>query len=420
MRLKLLTALSSVVLALCANTAMAEVVFELVPVGHPGNFGNWSGETVPVQGTVMGAGIDRICGAVSYPFEIAKFEVTISQYVEFLNAVAAADPYNLYSTGASGTGGDAFENNITRSGTPGSFTYVVADGSPAGLVHWGNRPIVNISWADAARFCNWMENGQPTGLLTGVGAQDAWLTEDGTYPTLGAPTVGSGVNLPYQSVVRRPGARWVIPSEDEWYKAAYHKNDGTTANYSSYPTNYSGSLWFGTPNNDVIDPDPGNNANYHIGNPDDDCIGTPYYRSNVGEFENSPSSYNTFDQGGNVWEWTDTRYITATGALSQRRVLRGGSYYPSVVQQQPDGFKCMHAAWREEDPPVTGSGRHGFGSRASRTTAITTGSRISPSSRAEPAMITTSTAFWTVATSPRTRAWTAMRTVSWMRPKSAM
>ncbi len=360
MRLKLAAALSGTLVVFCATLVSAEVVFEMVPVGNPGNFGNWSGQTVAIQGTQMGSGNDRICGAVPYAFEIAKFEVTIAQYVEFLNAVAAADPYNLYSTGNSGTGGDAFLNNMKRTGTSGSFTYAVGDGTPEALVHWGNRPVGNISWADAARFCNWMENGQPTGLLTGDGAQDAWLTEDGSYPTLGAPTVGTNVNLPYQSVVRRPGARWVIPSEDEWYKAAYHKNDGTTANYSNYPTNYSGGLWFGTPNNDIIDPDPGNCANYHIGNPDDDCVGPPYNVSNVGEFENSPSSYGTFDQGGNVWEWTDTRYLNATGGLSQRRVMRGASFYPSVVQQQPDGFKCMHSAWRENQPPVAGVSRYGF------------------------------------------------------------
>lgn len=336
----------------------AEVVIELVPVGHPGNPGNWSGQGVQIQGNIMGSGFDVICGAVNYPFEIGKYEVTVNQYVEFLNAVAAADPYNLYLTGMAGT--SLYAPNITRLGTSGSYTYQVGDGSPVAINHWGNRPINFVAWADAARFCNWLQNGQPTGLLTGVGADDAWLTEDGTYATLGAPTIGSNVNQPYQPILRRPGATWVLPTEDEWYKAAYHKNDGPTANFSAYPTNYSGSPWFGTPNNNVIDPDPGNSANFHIGSPDDDCIGGPFSRTQVGEFENSPSSYGTFDQGGNVWEWTETRYLNVNGGLTYRRVIRGGSFYPSVVQQQPDGFKCMHAAWRGEDPPVTGVGQYGF------------------------------------------------------------
>lgn len=352
------TATFGLVLSCTVATLRAEVVFEMVPVGHPGNTGNWSGQTVQIQGNQMGAGFDRICGAVNYPFEIAKYEVTVKQYVEYLNAVASFDPYDLFNAGMNGAGG--YAPNITRLGTSGSYTYRIGDGSPQAISHWGNRPINFIAWADAARFCNWMQNGQPTGILTGVGTQDAWLTEDGTYATLGAPTIGANVNQPYQPILRKPGAVWVIPTEDEWYKAAYHKNDGPTANYSTYPTNYTGSGWFGTPNNNVIDPDPGNNANYHIGNPDDDCIGSPYSRTQVGEFENSPSSYGTYDQGGNVWEWTETRYLNVNGGLTFRRVMRGGSFYPSVVQQQPDGFVCMHAAWRQDEPPVAQVGRYGF------------------------------------------------------------
>ncbi len=333
----------------------AEVIIETVPVGNPGNPGEWSGQSVQIQGTIMGAGNDRICGFVPYPFEIGKFEITVAQYIEFLNAVAANDPYGLFNTGM-----DA--NGVVRLGEPGSYTYQVGDGSPNAMTHWGNRPIGSIAWCDAARFANWMENGQPSGLLTGVGTQDAWLTEDGTYATLGAPPSGANSNLPYQSIVRRPGATWVIPSEDEWYKAAYHRNDGVTANYFRYPTQFNGGGFFNSdiPDNNVIDPDPGNSANFHIGNPDDDCINVPFSRTNVGEFENSGSAYGTFDQGGNVWEWTDTRYLRADGTLSLRRVIRGASYYPSVVEQQPDGFKCMHAAWRQDEAPVAGVGRYGF------------------------------------------------------------
>jgi formylglycine-generating enzyme len=36
-------------------------------------------------------------GAVAYEFQIAKFEVTIGQYAEFLNAVAANDPRQLWT-----------------------------------------------------------------------------------------------------------------------------------------------------------------------------------------------------------------------------------------------------------------------------------------------------------------------------------
>ena len=48
--------------------------------------------------------------------------------------------------------------------------------------------------------------------------------------------------------------------------------------------------------------DPGNHANYWNNGY---TLGSPYYRTNVGEFENSASAYGTFDQGGNVWEWNE-------------------------------------------------------------------------------------------------------------------
>jgi hypothetical protein len=72
------------------------------------------------------------------------------------------------------------------------------------------------------------------------------------------------------------------------------------------------------PSNDLINPDSGNNANFY--DLSDYTIGSPYWRTEVGEFENSSSPYGTFDQGGNVWEWNDT--ITA----SERRGLRGSGY----------------------------------------------------------------------------------------------
>ena len=45
-----------------------------------------------------GGGPDRICGAVAYAYKIGTFEVTASQYSEFLNAVARTDAYGLYDS----------------------------------------------------------------------------------------------------------------------------------------------------------------------------------------------------------------------------------------------------------------------------------------------------------------------------------
>ena len=67
--------------------------------------------------------------------------------------------------------------------------------------------------------------------------------------------------------------------------------------------------------------DPGNNATYYNSGY---TIDSPYYRTVVGEWENSPSPYGTFDQGGNVWEWNEAVVYENTNIAL--RGMRGGSY----------------------------------------------------------------------------------------------
>lgn len=139
-------------------------------------------------------------------------------------------------------------------------------------------------------------------------------------------------NAELLAVTRETDATWAIPSEDEWYKAAYHKNDGGTGNYWDYPTSTNS-----TPSNDLIDPDPGNNANFYVSG-SDRTIGSPYYMTEVGEFENSQSPYGTLDQGGNLSEWNETLVSGSS------RVLRGGGWdYYSVT---------LHASYRLDRNPA--------------------------------------------------------------------
>jgi formylglycine-generating enzyme required for sulfatase activity len=144
-------------------------------------------------------------------------------------------------------------------------------------------------------------------------------TEDGSYYLNGATSTEALL-----VVVREPDATWVIPSDDEWYKAAYHYNDGVTGNYYDYPTS-SDSV----PSNDLLYPDAGNNANFNDG---DFTIGLPYYRTIGGDFENSESPYGTFDQGGNVWEWNEAVFSCSY------RGIRGGFFGGSGGE--------LHAAYR--------------------------------------------------------------------------
>jgi formylglycine-generating enzyme required for sulfatase activity len=271
------------VLAACLASIAAGVQIDLVPVGDPGNAPDMRYATPGY-------------GAVNYTFHMGKFEITAGQYAEFLNAIAADDTFALYDSGMVGAGGC----NIVRTGSPGGYAYSVAP-------DWANRPVNYISWADAARFCNWLANEQPSGQ------QDASTTESGSYQLNGA-NMGYTLN----SVVRSPDATFVIPNVDEWFKAAYY--DGEKADYWRYATR-SDTL----PSN-VLSATGTNNANIGA---DSLTLGPPYYRTDVGAFAASRSCYGTFDQTGNVFEWEEnasSRFNTAEGHWEYFHAMTGGFY----------------------------------------------------------------------------------------------
>jgi formylglycine-generating enzyme required for sulfatase activity len=313
MKLKNLPVCAILLLRLAVSTKAIDI--NTVVVGNPGNEGELSGSSVP-----GGDGPDRICGGVDYTYNIGKYEVTAGQYTEFLNAVAATDKYGLYNT-------NMWSNpdgcKIQRSGSSGHYTYSVAS-------NYANRPVNWVSWGDAARFCNWMQNGQPTG------AQGLSTTEDGTYYLNGATSQAA-----LTAVIRESDAVWAIPTEDEWYKAAYHKNDGATGNYWDYPTGTDS-----TPGRDMSEvTNPGNNANYY-GSPWPIDSGA-YYLTVAGEFQLSESAYGTFDQGGNVLEWVENAYNS-----DSLKGLRGGSYFGTL--------DTLAAATRSGINPTSGSADFGF------------------------------------------------------------
>ena len=70
----------------------------------------------------------------------------------------------------------------------------------------GNHPVNYVTWFDAIRFANWMNNDQGNGD-----------TETGAY-TLGQLDA-NGLPVDPDAITRNAGASIVLPSDDEWYKA---------------------------------------------------------------------------------------------------------------------------------------------------------------------------------------------------------
>jgi len=291
---------------LLMGAAQAEVNIVTVPVGDLRNADD-----------TYGGGY----GGVDYAYRIGKYEVTAGQYAEFLNAVAGrVDTYGLYNDGMAIPywGSDITKNGDGTISDP--YTYSVP---PAAV----NRPVNFVSWGDSARFANWMHNGQPEG------AQDSSTTEDGSYSLGGATDTAA-----LWAVTRNPNATWVIPTEDEWYKAAYYdpqKPGGV--GYWYYPTRSDTQ-----PGRDLADVS-GNNANY---GGDPRPIDPPYSQTIVGQFLNSESPYGTFDQGGNEWEWTEAL------SGSTQRGRRGGSYNWE--------YKTLRASARMGADPAGNSQSIGF------------------------------------------------------------
>ena len=276
---------------LLAQTASAFITIDTVPVGNAGNTAD------------KDYGVGRY-GAVSYDYRIGKYEVTLNQYIAFLNAVGATDPYGLYNPGMAQ---EVTSRGIARSGVSGSYSYSV--------IGSGNRPVTFVSWCDAARFVNWLHNGQP------IGEQVAGTTETGAYTLNGAL---SGLDI-----TRNATATYGLPSENEWYKAAYHQPaalGGDADNYWSYPT-ASNAL----PNSRNGSPSDANSANFYLNDNiangfnggfavnNSPNLGYVNYLTDVGAFSVAGSFYGTFDQGGNVSEWNDAVIESARGC-------RGGAW----------------------------------------------------------------------------------------------
>lgn len=240
-------------------------------------------------------------GKVPYAYQIAKCEVTVEQYVEFLNAVAAQDPHELWNSKMGVTEYRVTEpvfagrvpprmpGCIRRHGDRGSYRYEAAEG-------WEKKPVVYVSFLDAMRFANWLHHGKRSGE-----------TEKGAYDI--ATSGGLAAHGPEATV-------WVA-TEDEWIKAAYYQpqdKGGPGGGYWLYPTRSHEMPRLEEPESAGF-----NLANFfNLRLPRSQF--TDYTRIYpAGSYPNSSSYYGTLDQGGNVSEWTEAV------VFENQRPIRGGS-----------------------------------------------------------------------------------------------
>jgi len=272
-------------------------VGDFVTVGDPGNTADSSGY-----------------GAVSETFDIMKFEFTTDQYVQFLNTVDAngTNPNEIYRSNMSSD----IRGTI-------NFTAGNAAGSKyESRLNMGNKPVNYVSWFDAARVANWLHNG----------ATATSSTETGAY-TLGSMTTGT-------PPAKNPGARYWVPSENEWYKAAYYdpnKSGTGVEGYWTYATqsDTAPTKVLGNALGDGSAGSAGNFANY--GNNATwitNLSGIPTSQYTTVGTNGGSSEYGTFDMSGNANEWVSPMSVTTAGDAAFRGGGRGSANVDSSVRME--------------------------------------------------------------------------------------
>jgi formylglycine-generating enzyme required for sulfatase activity len=259
-----------------ANTVSATIVrgidIDFVTIGNAGNPGDTRAEANPYG-----------CGVVAYEYQIGTYEVTNAQWNAFVSAVGVptGNPTNAYDEGPAHT--DL------------------------------QQPTNEVSWYEALQFCNYLTSGDKS---------------QGVYQFSGDnANPGDFVGIDRAAALATYDTIYCLPTEDEWYKAAYYKPDGS--GYSLY-TNGLNTV-----------PAADNGWNYFGGLYDAPWdVGTGTQEQN-----------RTFDMMGNVWEWNET-LIYPFGAFP--RGVRGSAYsYEDITY--------MSSTWREfAHPPESEQAVIGF------------------------------------------------------------
>ncbi len=237
---------------------------EFVPIGNPGNADDPSGQ--PTRRVVIGPGnrggprTELLGpGAVDYHYRIGKYEIS-EQMIDKANALGGL--------------------GITKD-TRGP-----------------DKPATNIDWFEAARFVNWLNisSGHTPAYKFDLGGNfQLWEQGDAGYNP--------------DNLFRNRLARYVLPSADEWYKAAYY--DPVADVYYDYPTGSN------APPTAVASGTGPNTAVYR-----QDISAGPADIFNAG----GVSPYGTMAQGGNVDEWEETDVDLINDDSFALRGRRGGNW----------------------------------------------------------------------------------------------
>jgi formylglycine-generating enzyme required for sulfatase activity len=252
--------------------------FQWATITDPGNVGYAGGPSGQLAGR----------GSVDYAYRISRHELTSAQFLEFVNTFwnSAQIPLSAWFVGTSGIHPDLVGPYVLREDLPN-----------AAMI-----PVVGLNWRVSAQYCNWLHNGKssdPSSLLSGAYDVSTFGTNpDGTFT---------------DQLTRSPGAKFWIPSLDEWIKAAHYD-----------PNRYGPGKggWWESPNGTdipLVNGPPGIGQTSGAGS--HNWASPPVYIP-LGSYADVQSPWGLWDVSGGAMEWTE-EVIYEPGFGPMFRVLDG-------------------------------------------------------------------------------------------------
>jgi hypothetical protein len=236
------------------GTGANQFTLDFTTIGNPGN----SADPLTFFGSPGGYGY----GSVGYTYRIGTYAISQNQ---------------IYKATASGL------QNVVA----GAWS--------------GDQPAANMSWYESAAFVNWLNTSTGNqaayklSYTSGAWSMSLWESFDPGY---------NGFNQ-----YRNANAKYFLPSENEFYKAAYGKSDGS--GYYLYPTasdTAPTAVASGTANGTAV-------------------YGQSFFQGPASVFAaGGISSYGTMGQGGNVTQWEETGFFGSNVDPTGAHRTRGGSW----------------------------------------------------------------------------------------------
>jgi sulfatase modifying factor 1 len=237
---------------------------DFVTIGNPGN---------PMDTGTTGL-YSSPYGSVGYTFQMGKFEIS----------------------------GDM----IDKANTVGGLLLTKDVGT-------ANQPATGVNWNEAARFVNWLNVSSGYSPAYQFALQPTSPGYTGNE-NLVLWTVGDGSAFNASNPYRNANAHYFLPSEDEWYKAAYYSGSGTT--YYDYATG-SDTIPTGVASGTLA-----GTAVYH------GASGTQADPADITQ-AGGLSHYGTMGQNGNAAEWTESAFAAPNDDPNEGRAIRGGNWTQS-------------------------------------------------------------------------------------------